>query len=592
MKSIFPALILAVSATSAAQPPSTAPSPAQVDALMALAMTHGVVRYFHPSDSLDLVNWDRFLVHAAGRLGTVGSAAEIAPRLAEVFTPVVEGFKVAPAGTAAAAPVGEGARVEWRHLGYGLETDANSPYASWRTHHDPVGGGKVKGGFFQHRAAAEQVTNPEPVTRIAIAPGLEAHVPVSLPLPAAKVGAAQKARLDMLARTLEGVTLAGESVTRAQAHADGIAAWNVARHFYPYWGEVKVDWEAQLRNWLAEQPATQTRAQLRDGLRRLTAPLDDGHVGVSDPKDSTARGFLPISVRPLDDRWVVDASQAAQVRAGDVIVALDGKPVSQWAAERLALASGSPHHKRWRVSFELVSGAKDTTVALRLRRGTQQVDATLAYGSQRRLQGPRPAAIAEVRPGIHYVDVSRFDKAAFEKAIATLKEAKAIVFDLRGYPAGDAFALVPHWLPGEDKAQWMFVPRYDKPFAHSTTAWSIGWQAQRNPALEKPAKVLLTDARAISYSESLAAYFPDLKVGPVVGEPTAGANGNVARATLPSGMGFFFTSMRVTRHDGRTPLHGAGIAPDVAVTPTLEGISAGRDEVLERGIAIAQQRGG
>ena len=72
-----------------------------------------------------------------------------------------------------------------------------------------------------------------------------------------------------------------------------------------------------------------------------------------------------------------------------------------------------------------------------------------------------------------------------------------------------------------------------------------------------------------------------------MGEATAGANGNVAIATLPSGMKFTFTGMIVTRHDGTLP-HREGIKPDVAVVPTPEAIRAGRDEVLERGLAILE----
>ena len=42
--------------------------------------------------------------------------------------------------------------------------------------------------------------------------------------------------------------------------------------------------------------------------------------------------------------------------------------------------------------------------------------------------------------------------------------------------------------------------------------------------------------------------------------------------------------MRVTRHDGRSAHHlvGAVLQPDVAAAPTIAGLRAGRDEVLER----------
>jgi len=74
-------------------------------------------------------------------------------------------------------------------------------------------------------------------------------------------------------------------------------------------------------------------------------------------------------------------------------------------------------------------------------------------------------------------------------------------------------------------------------------------------------------------------------VGSIVGERTGGANGNSVVTTLPSGMQFYLTGMRVTRHDGSL-LHVEGFKPDLEVVPTAEGLRAGRDEVLERAVRL------
>jgi len=100
--------------------------------------------------------------------------------------------------------------------------------------------------------------------------------------------------------------------------------------------------------------------------------------------------------------------------------------------------------------------------------------------------------------------------------------------------------------------------------------------------------VFLTDGGAISYAESVMGYVGDRKLGTIVGGPTAGTNGNVASFVTPGGFSVNFTGMRVTRHDGRSPHHLVGVKPDVPVAPTLEGVRAGRDEVLERGLAVAR----
>ena len=78
----------------------------------------------------------------------------------------------------------------------------------------------------------------------------------------------------------------------------------------------------------------------------------------------------------------------------------------------------------------------------------------------------------------------------------------------------------------------------------------------------------------------------DHKLGTIVGSTTAGTNGNVASFVVPSGFSISFTGMRVTRHDGKSPYHLVGVKPDVQAAPTIAGLRAGRDDVLDRGIAL------
>ncbi len=53
--------------------------------------------------------------------------------------------------------------------------------------------------------------------------------------------------------------------------ADVVVAWNVFRHFYPYWTEAGVDWDARLRPQLELAYEATTRAAHRDALRLLVA---------------------------------------------------------------------------------------------------------------------------------------------------------------------------------------------------------------------------------------------------------------------------------------------------------------------------------
>jgi C-terminal processing protease CtpA/Prc len=69
----------------------------------------------------------------------------------------------------------------------------------------------------------------------------------------------------------------------------------------------------------------------------------------------------------------------------------------------------------------------------------------------------------------------------------------------------------------------------------------------------------------------------------VVGSTTAGADGNVSNFALPGGLSTMISGIGVFYPDGK-PTQRIGILSDIEAKPTIEGIRAGRDEVLEAGI--------
>ena len=100
--------------------------------------------------------------------------------------------------------------------------------------------------------------------------------------------------------------------------------------------------------------------------------------------------------------------------------------------------------------------------------------------------------------------------------------------------------------------------------------------------------MFITSGEAISYAESFMGFVEGYNLGTIVGEPTAGTNGNINTIILNDGVRFTFTGMLVYKFDGEL-LYGRGITPDVKVTKTVAGIKARKDEFLEKAIEVAER---
>ena len=97
----------------------------------------------------------------------------------------------------------------------------------------------------------------------------------------------------------------------------------------------------------------------------------------------------------------------------------------------------------------------------------------------------------------------------------------------------------------------------------------------------------ITGPQAISYAESVMSFIEHYRLAEIVGEPTAGTNGNINRFPLPGGFQVTFTGMKVLKHDGSQLFH-VGIRPTVPVARTIAGVRGGRDEAFEAALQVVQ----
>ncbi|HZL84288.1 MAG TPA: S41 family peptidase [Candidatus Krumholzibacteria bacterium] len=566
--------------------PARALSEREIENLTAAAKLLSYVRFFHPTDAaVGVASWDDFAVDLMQSAEAATDATDLANRLGVAFTAIAPTVEIWPGMPAQAPPLRpsppEATRVAmWEHFGAGkIASPKPQP-----TYHSAV----------KKLPIASLTGEPKAVVKN-LGGGVSCRVPIAVfadeagTLPHGKspdrwASSAGSPKLSALNRStrLAGVAL----------------GWGVFQHFYPYFDVVETDWDAALPAALSKAATDADETAYWYTLREMVARLHDGHGRVMN-SSLPALSRLPLDVRWAGEDLVVVGKQAhvlISVAIGDAIVSIDGRPIESCYAEVSKWISAATEGWRRFVSQRaLVTDlpTKDPALLVLRKPDGETMSVWLA-----RVKGEtRPTSIvkrpedgAELTPGIVYFNLHGAETDSLTKVMPKLTAAKAVIFDMRGYPGSAAQELMRHLIDTPATSARWCVPIVRLP-DHEGFEWNERgrWQLiPQEPRLTAEI-AFVTDGSAISYAESIMGIVENYKFGEIIGSTTAGTNGNVNPFLLPGGYQLSWTGMKVLKHDG-SQHHGIGIAPTVPVVPTAKGIAAGRDEVLEKAVAVMQAK--
>jgi len=379
--------------------------------------------------------------------------------------------------------------------------------------------------------------------------------------------------------------------------------WNMIEYWYPNRDLLRGTWDGVLAEFIPRVLRARDRDEYRLAMIDLVVQIHDGHANVWNAIEvRPPRGGcrLPVALRPVGDRFVVGAyadslrGPASGLRIGDVITALDGARVDS------AAAAWAPHYaasnettrrrelSRWitqgpcgacRVTVERGDGLHEIAA---MRDSSRTMNARV--GMTHDLPGQ---AFRRLADDVAYVKLSAVKAADAAAYVQQAAGARCWVIDIRNYPSDFmVFSLGQHLV----SAPTPFV-RFTKGDPANPGAF-----VRTEPMLILPAAphfdgkiVILVDETTQSSAEYTSMAFRSVPGALVVGSTTAGADGNVSPIPLPGGLQALISGLGVFYPDGK-PTQQVGIVPDIVVHPTIEGIRAGRDEVLEAALKAVLDR--
>lgn len=370
--------------------------------------------------------------------------------------------------------------------------------------------------------------------------------------------------------------------------------WNIIEYWAPYRDLTGGNWDDVLRQSLPRIALARDRASYQLEMMAVIARLHDTHTNLWSSmhvRPPVGQCRLPVKIRFIDSSAVVvgyrEAGAATRLQVGDVIDSVDGVPVAQLVATWRPHYAASNEAARLRdMAGRLTAGACGA-IRLQVRRGQEAVELT----AQRLPAGRQVGQDTHDREGetfqrlgddIAYLKLSSLKRADVAAHMAAAAGSRGLIIDIRNYPREFVVFALGAYLVERPTAFARFTKGdLGNPGAfHWTQPVALYPQAPRYAGKV----MLLVDEVSQSQAEYTAMA---LRVAPrakVVGSTTAGADGNISTFSLPGGLSTLISGIGVFYPD-RRPTQRVGIIPDIEVRPTLAGIRAGRDEVLEAAIA-------
>lgn len=367
-----------------------------------------------------------------------------------------------------------------------------------------------------------------------------------------------------------------------------INLYNVFQHFYPYFSVINIDWDKEFEIALERSLNDLTDADHLLSLEKFTANLQDGHISVYIANVDNLNYVPPIKWEWIEDKLVITKvkDKTLGIQIADVVTRINNQSSEDYFKEIHSRISAST--KGWldyKANELSLLGKKDEKLLLKINDKEfllhhneefdfYDIDIAIQKHDYKLLENH-----------IYYLNLSTIDGNAITELLPELQKAKGIICDLRGYPNNNV-NFITHLLKKDDTSKaWMKIPKICYPdqeriIGYEESGWGIPAQ---EPYLGNKKIVFLTDGRAISYAESYLSFIEGYNLATIVGQPTAGTNGNMNPFILLKDFYISWTGMEVIKHDG-SQHHGVGILPDIYVNKTIEGLKAGKDEFLEKAI--------
>jgi C-terminal processing protease CtpA/Prc len=389
--------------------------------------------------------------------------------------------------------------------------------------------------------------------------------------------------------------------------------WSVIHFFSPYVKLAGENWDNVLKEFVPKMELARDGDDYAATAFAMLVRLHDGHsFNLSSTKGAFRRIMgerAPFYVDFVEGKLVVTAwkdeqsGRATGIRIGDIIHMINGQPVAKRIdSVRSRVAASTPQGESVMSAFFAIRGPDSSSVVLNVEGSDgKRRDVTVPI-SRRNFGSVIPLDTAGphfrlLTPEIGYAKLGTLKPNEVDSMFRVFEHTKALIIDDRLLTGSATDAILARIVASDSirlnggggipVVTFGTYGDYVDP-ASSRIGLSSTLPPRDGPRYAgKP--ILLVGPMTASYGETIATEFREVGAF-IVGGQTSGTNGDVTSFVIPGGITFEFTGGDVRQNRG-AQLQRVGIKPDLEVRPTIRGVRAGRDEVLEAAVSYLHGKG-
>ena len=366
--------------------------------------------------------------------------------------------------------------------------------------------------------------------------------------------------------------------------------WNIINYFFPYKHIMDQNWDISLNEFIPQIIGAQDSISYNLAFKELTTRINDSHGFYFNNVtylNWLGQCYPPFLVRQIENEMVITQvlPQITEVSIGDIIREIDGVDIYQLRDSLRRYAHGSNDIIIENELNNIIMHGAIGNFTITVDEGSFIHSELMSrnHSNHRVLLNSIPTNPSWqdtlVNENNHFgiVDLGSLKASEVETMFNDLWNTDAIIFDLRNYPHWTLFDIANYLYSSPTHFVNFTIPDITYP---GRLFWHEEYIGNRNTNSYTGKIMILFDERTLSRAEYFCMGLEQFPNAIKIGSTTAGADGDVSNIYLPGTVHTMASFLGVYYPD-YTQTQRVGIIPDYEISPTIVGIKARKDEVME-----------